>query len=54
MCGFLEVARHGAQRLIKTESHVPSLAGEDRKDRGGFGTRDPARKAMKKTTVKEM
>ena len=30
---FLEVGRHGLQRLVHAERHVPGLAGEDREDR---------------------
>ena len=33
---LVEIARHGAQRLIETEGHVPGLAGEDREDRRAF------------------
>ena len=36
---LIEVARHGAQRLIEREGHVPGLAREDREDRRALGAK---------------
>ena len=33
---LVEVARHGAQRLVEAEGHVPGLGGEDGEDRGAL------------------
>ncbi len=39
-----QLGRHGAQRLVQAERHVPGLRGEDREDRGAFDPEQPARK----------
>ncbi len=50
---LLQVRRHGAQRLVHAEGHVPGLAGEDREDRRQFQPHHLAgEQVMKKTTVK--
>ena len=47
--GFFQLSRHCAQRLVKAERHVPSLAGENRKDRSEFGAEHaPGREAHEK------
>ena len=33
---FIEIGRHGAQRLVERKGHVPGLAGEDGEDRRQF------------------
>jgi len=41
---FVEVIWNGAQRLEKTERHIPGLAGEDCKNRCKFGSQRPVRR----------
>ncbi len=38
-----QLGRHGAQRLVDAESHIPGLRGEDREDRRAFDAEQPAR-----------
>ena len=50
---LVQFLRHGAQRLVEAERHVPGLAGEDGEDRRAFSAKHAAGKeAQKKTTVK--
>jgi hypothetical protein len=39
-----QLDRHGAQRLVQAERHVPGLRRKDREDRGAFDAEQPARK----------
>mmetsp|Transcript_21587 Transcript_21587/g.51171 ORF Transcript_21587/g.51171 Transcript_21587/m.51171 type:complete len:655 (+) Transcript_21587:263-2227(+) len=41
--GLLQLARHGAQRLVEAEGHVPGLAGEDGEQRRQLHTEQIAR-----------
>ncbi len=51
----LQVARHGLQRLVEAEGHVPGLGGEDREDRRQLRPEHPPGKQVrKKVMVKGM
>ena len=43
-CRLDQLGRHGAQRLVHAEGHVPGLRGEDRENRRAFDAEQPARK----------
>ena len=45
---LIEVARHGSQGLVKAESHIPGLAGENGEDQRQFRPHDTVRKQKQK------
>jgi len=51
---LIEIAGDRPERLVEAESHIPGLAGENRKDRSQLRSRAfPGKSETKNTTVKE-